>query len=95
MSDLSRTLTAAPGGELARAIEEALAHPLRVKLRGSYYRVRVEPEPDADLNAGYDPEAVRAAVREFAGSWSDIDAERMIADLYRWRDEGSRPDTRP
>jgi hypothetical protein len=26
-----------------------------------------------------------------AGSWSDIDADKMIEDIYRWREEGSRP----
>ncbi len=29
------------------------------------------------------------------GSWSDIDADKAIADIYRWREEGSRPATRP
>ena len=29
------------------------------------------------------------------GSWKDIDAEKLIADIYRWRQEGSRPHTRP
>jgi antitoxin (DNA-binding transcriptional repressor) of toxin-antitoxin stability system len=29
------------------------------------------------------------------GSWSDIDADKAIADIHRWREEGSRPATRP
>jgi hypothetical protein len=29
------------------------------------------------------------------GSWSDIDADKVIADIERWRAEGSRPATRP
>ena len=29
------------------------------------------------------------------GSWKDVDAEALIANIYRWRTEGSRPATRP
>ena len=29
------------------------------------------------------------------GSWSDLDSDKIIADIYRWRKEGSRPATRP
>lgn len=29
------------------------------------------------------------------GSWNDVDADAMIADIYRWRNEGSQPATRP
>lgn len=38
-----------------------------------------------------DYEAFKAA----AGSWKDIDAEQLVADIYRWRQEGSRPAERP
>ena len=27
------------------------------------------------------------------GSWSDLDADELIANIYRWREEGSRPAT--
>jgi hypothetical protein len=27
------------------------------------------------------------------GSWSDLDADELIATIYRWREEGSRPGT--
>jgi hypothetical protein len=29
------------------------------------------------------------------GSWSDLDPDKLIADIHRWREEGSRPATRP
>jgi hypothetical protein len=29
------------------------------------------------------------------GSWSDVDVEELIANIYRWREEGSRRATRP
>lgn len=45
----------------------------------------------AELFKDYDPEKVIAAIYEAAGSWADIDADQLIADIYRWRDEGTRP----
>jgi hypothetical protein len=29
------------------------------------------------------------------GSWSDLNVDELIANVYRWRAEGSRPATRP
>ncbi len=29
------------------------------------------------------------------GSWHDLDADELIANIHRWREEGSRPTTRP
>jgi hypothetical protein len=29
------------------------------------------------------------------GSWSDIDADELIGKIHEWRNEGSRPATRP
>ena len=29
------------------------------------------------------------------GSWSDLNADEIIANIYRWRNEGSRLPTRP
>ena len=48
-----------------------------------------------DIWAGYDPEKVKETVEKTAGSWADLDAETLIAELYRGREEGSRPESRP
>jgi len=45
--------------------------------------------------AGYDPEKLREALDRYGGMWSDIDAGEMIANIHRWREEGSRPADRP
>ena len=29
------------------------------------------------------------------GSWNDLDADTVIANIYRWREEGSRPAINP
>jgi excisionase family DNA binding protein len=47
-----------------------------------------------DIWKGYDPAAVRKALREVAGTLSEAEAEEAIAALYRARAEGSRPETR-
>ncbi len=43
----------------------------------------------------YDPVAALAGIREAGGSWHDLDAEALKADLYRAREEGTRPLDRP
>ena len=45
--------------------------------------------PDTILNLA------RAALDRVTGSWADIDVDKLIAGLYRARDEGSRPVDRP
>ena len=34
-------------------------------------------------------------IRATFGSWSDLDADELIANIHRWREEGSRPAPRP
>ena len=36
-----------------------------------------------------------AGVDRAAGTWDDVDTEKLKADIYRWREEGSRPWDRP
>lgn len=80
-------------GDLAKLLEAASERPLVLEVDGVRYRVERERQnshPD-----DYSPEAVRAMLRETAGSWADLDIDAMIDDLYRAREEGSRPTSRP
>lgn len=43
----------------------------------------------------YDPEAFHRALLKIAGTITPAEAERRKEELYRWREEGSRPPTRP
>ncbi len=43
----------------------------------------------------YDAAAALAGIRAAGGSWSDLDAEALKADLYRAREEGTRSLDRP
>lgn len=48
-----------------------------------------------DIWAEYDPEKVKEALVKAAGKWADLDTDALIANLYRAREEGSRPANRP
>jgi len=94
-----RTIEVAPGSELARLLEEADGVPLVLVKDGVRYRLdREEPATTSarrDPGAAYDPERLMAGIRAAAGSFSEEEAERRIAEIYRWRAEGSRPPDRP
>ena len=44
---------------------------------------------DPRLSAG-----MSRAIEEAAGSWADLDIDAIVADIYRAREEGSRPPRR-
>jgi hypothetical protein len=46
----------------------------------------VVAESAEDLWAGYDPEALRAAVEATAGSWADVDCDALIREIYEARE---------
>lgn len=86
------TIAIDPDSELGRALEETTDEPV-VLLRGSV-RYRVTRDPD-DPWATYDPEKVLEGLHEIAGTLSPAEGERMKALIYRGREEGTRPITRP
>lgn len=90
MTSQSRTITVEPESELARALDEAAV--IVLERNGVRYRLSRE---DDDPWANYDPAKVRAGLRRFAGLISREDAERLKADIYRARGEGTRPLDRP
>ncbi len=91
MAHESDTIHIAHDSDLARLLEHVDATPLRLEKDGVVYRVVREDAPWP----GYDTAKVRAAVRATAGSWADLDTDALIANLYRAREEGSRPADRP
>lgn len=61
-----------------------------VEKEGTIYKLENgESWPD------YDPEKVKFAINKTAGSWARLDTARAIENLYRAREEGTRPSTRP
>lgn len=94
----TKRIGVAPDSEVATILKEAAETRTTVEVNGTTYEVRIlrrSQSEQADLLAGYDPDKVRRAVAETAGSWSDLDVDAMIADLYRARDQGSRSADRP
>ncbi len=94
MARALKRLKVKPGSEIAKLLDAASTEPVLLERDGELYRLFRE-EGKEDIWADYDPENVREALNRTAGSWADIDADAMISDLYRAREEGSRPDTRP
>jgi len=88
-----KTIKVPPGSEVDRLLDAAEDAPLLLERNGA--RFRLAKEPDDDIWAGYDPEKFRTVLEETAGSWADLDTEALIEQVYRWREEGSRPPDRP
>jgi len=57
--------------------------------------LRRDNKPVALLTPIYENKEKWKKIKAAFGSWSDLDAEELIANIYRWREEGSRPATRP
>jgi hypothetical protein len=75
-----------------RLLDEAAASPVRVERNGVVFQLSREPD---DARAGYDPERLRDGLRRFAGTLSPEEGERLKEQIYRSRDEGTRPIDRP
>lgn len=60
-----------------------------LKVRRDRAPARSVPSPD------YDPDKIAEVLDRYVGVWADLDVDRMIADLYKAREEGSRPADRP
>jgi hypothetical protein len=80
------------GSTLAQLIDEASVTPVLLEKDGMLYRLAPEEE---DIWAGYDPEKVKQALTETAGLFSDVDTQKLIADVYAARVQGSRTALRP
>lgn len=76
---------------LEQVLEEARSSSVLLEKDGVTYRL----EEAGGIWSGYDPEKVRAAISATAGSWADADTDTLLSNLYRAREEGSRPVSRP
>ncbi len=92
MAKEPRTITIDPDSELGRALDQAAGEPVLLLRNGARFRVTRDPD---DPWANYDPEKVRAGLREIAGTLSPAEGERIKELIYRGREEGTRPITRP
>lgn len=87
--------------DLMRLLDEAdESSPVLLERRGIVYQLSTvefrETSGDANESIGDQPDAdeIHRILDETVGSWADLDVDRMIEDIYRWRREGSRdPDS--
>lgn len=81
-----------PGSEIARILDEAKENPVILESSGDTFRLSYEKTEQV---SGLDPEKIKHAIAQTAGSWADLDTDKMIAELYQAREQGSRPLARP
>lgn len=90
-----RTVQVEPGSELGEALAKFDERPVMLEHDGVRYRLnRVEGDAE-DVFSTYDPERFRRVLAETAGVLRDVDAEQWIQNIYRWREDGTRPPDRP
>jgi hypothetical protein len=90
-----KTIKVAADSELGKLVDTAARHPVLLEKDGAVYSLTPASSDPDDLWAGYNPAAVQKAIAETAGSWKDLDTEKLVADISRARTEGSRPANRP
>jgi hypothetical protein len=56
--------------------------------------LRRDNKPVALLTPIYENKEKWKKIQATFGSWNDLDADELIANVYRWRGEGSRPAAR-
>lgn len=83
------------GSDLAKLLSEAATRPVLLEKNGELFRLERMEKESKEIFAGYDPDNVKEAIAATAGSWADLDTDKLIADIYQAREEGARPATRP
>lgn len=92
MASETMTITVDPESELGRALDRVEEAPIVLVRNGFRYRVTRDPD---DPWANYDPERFLEVLREVAGTLTPEEGERIKELIYRGREEGTRPITRP
>ncbi|HET8524927.1 MAG TPA: hypothetical protein VFL82_16970 [Thermomicrobiales bacterium] len=94
----AKVINVEPDSELAHLLDDAGDRPLvliKGRERFRITRESTEETPKDDPWANYDPDKLMEGVRAAAGAWADVDTEALKENIYRWREEGSRPSNRP
>ncbi|CAN5726486.1 hypothetical protein BH23CHL2_BH23CHL2_21180 [soil metagenome] len=86
--------------ELAALLKQAAesGEPLTVSIDDKSYDIMIHPTANrkkADLWKDYDPEAIRRAVADVAGVFTEEEGEALIKRVRKAHEAGSRPSTRP
>lgn len=77
-----------PDSELGKALKNGDIKRIVLEREGERFYVSREP---ADPWVTYDPERVRAGLREYAGMITEVEGERMKEYIHHGREDGTRP----
>ncbi len=88
MSSPLRPIDISTMPELARIVEEVAATKQPRELKRDNKIVAVLSPAISENTEKWEK------IRVTFGSWSDLDADELIANIHRWRKEGSRPASR-
>ena len=80
-----------PESDLAKVLATSGAKQVTLVSDGQRYLVKRDPSARDEER---DAEAFREAMRAAAGIFTAEEGERLKRNIYRWREEGSRPDER-
>jgi len=81
-----------PGSELARLLEEVGESPLLLEKDGVLYQLT--PSSQEDIWADYNPERVKAGLRQSAGALAGVDTTQLLADIHQSREQRRRSENR-
>ena len=84
------TLKIDPQSEIAKALKAMDTEPVVLVSNGERFRVSRDETSPANNDEEFE-EALRAVV----GTLTPEEAEQLTQDIYRWREEGTRPIDRP
>ena len=73
--------------ELLDLLDDAAKEPVIIERDGDRFRLG----RDDDIAYEPDPQLVRATLAATAGSWADLDIDRVIRELHEARETGTRP----
>lgn len=84
------TLTLDPNSDIAKALASVDTEPVVLVNNGERFRVSRDATTTVDDDAAFE-EALRAVI----GTLTPEESERLTQNIYRWREEGTRPIDRP
>ncbi len=86
------TIELDPTSDLAKVLDAAGTTPVTVISHGQRFMVRRQPDERSDEEKRAE---FRAALEAAAGVFTPEEGEELKQNIYRWREEGTRPLPRP
>lgn len=90
----SKLVKVTPESTADELLDDADREPVVVERNGVRYLVS-RAKDDKDLWADVDADRSFQILDEVVGTWSAYDTEKIIANLYEAREQGTRPSDRP